>query len=777
MTYSNFRRLAAGAAGLALVAAGVAAFPSSSGAQGNSTPMHLEHVGTAFLQLNQSDQEIEDKEPSSAEIVDFTANGKELVYTDSLAGRLGFLDTSSTSNPRAGGTIDVPGDPTSVAVYKRWALVAITTNEDPDGDGPENEFDNPSGELLVISLHDREIVHSIELAGQPDAIAISPTGKYAAIAIENERDEDENGGLIPQDPPGMLQVVDLRGNPERWQVRDVDLTGLDGMFAASDPEPEFVDINDQDLAVVTLQENNHLAVVDLKSGEVISHFSAGSTTVDSVDNTEEELGPQGNGLISLTETVENRRREPDAVAWIDDDTFVTANEGDYEDEFGDEGGSRSFTLFNIDGTVEYEAGNTFEHLIASIGHYPEGRSENKGNEPEGLEVGTFQNRTLLFVASERANAVGVYEIIDGTPQFVQVLPTGIGPEGLKFRNGVLAVSAEADGFDDGFSARPFVTFFAMERIATPTYPYLVSALDEANGFAAPIPWVAQSALAGDPADPDTLYSTSDSFLAQSYVYEIDISSHPAVIVERIPVGGPDGAYDLEGLAARAEGGFWLASEGRVGNGSRPNSILRIDDDGTFVDAVELPDSLVAEATSSGFEGVAVTGTDANDDEMVYVVIQREWGDDEKGFVKLGRYRVATGEWTFVSYALDTVESPAGGWVGLSEITALPDGTFAIVERDNQLGLEARVKRIYGVDPAAAEWKAHGEELDVVGKTLLRDILADLDEASISVPDKVEGLGLTADGEVWLSTDNDGIDENYGETLLISIGSLAEALPN
>lgn len=744
-----------------------------SGAKGNSTPMFLEHAGTAFLQLNQSDEEIAAQQPSPAEIIDFTANGRELLYTDSLAGRLGFLDTASVSDPLASGTIDLPGDPTSVAVYKSWALVSTATNGD--------DFDDPTGELLVVSLKDRKIERSIELAGQPDAIAISPTGKYATIAIENERDEDQDGGFLPQDPPGVLQIVDLKGNPERWNVRDVDLSGLVGMFAADDPEPEFVDINDQDLAVVTLQENNHLAVVDLKSGKVVSHFSAGSTTVEFVDKTEEELGPQRKGLISLTETVEDRRREPDAVAWIDNDTFATANEGDYKDEFGVEGGSRSFTLFNIDGTVEYEAGNTFEHLIASIGHYPEGRSANKGNEPEGIEVGTFQNRTLLFVASERANAVGVYEMVDGQPEFVQVLPTGTGPEGLKFRNGVLAVSAEADGFDedpkDRFGVRPIVTFFEMERIATPTYPYLISALDKGNNFNAPIPWVAQSALAGDPVDPDTLYSTSDSFLAQSYVYEIDISSHPAMIVDRIAVGGPDGAYDLEGIAAREEGGFWLASEGRVGSRPRPNAILRVNDDGTIVDTVTLPGSLVEEATSSGFEGVAVTGTKGDGDEMVYVVVQREWKDDAPGFVKVGRYEVATSRWTFVSYKLDAVESPAGGWVGLSEITALPDGTFAIVERDNQLGLEARVKRIYGIDPNDAEWKAHGEDLVVVDKTLLRDILADLDDASISVPDKVEGLGLTADGDVWLSTDNDGVDENYGETLLFSLGSLDEAFTN
>lgn len=50
-----------------------------------------------------------------------------------------------------------------------------------------------------------------------------------------------------------------------------------------------------------------------------------------------------------------RKREPDAVKWIDDNHFATANEGDMD------GGSRGWTIFHKDGSVVYEAGNTFEH--------------------------------------------------------------------------------------------------------------------------------------------------------------------------------------------------------------------------------------------------------------------------------------------------------------------------------------------------------------------------------------------------------------------------------
>jgi hypothetical protein len=688
---------------------------------------------------------------TSAEIVDATPDGRTLVYTDAPLGRLGFIDIRRPSEPAPAGAIDMDGTPTSVATVGRYALAAVNTSP---------SFTAPSGELAVVDVRTREIVRTIPLAGQPDSIDVSPDERYAAIVIENERDEDVNDGLIPQLPGGMLQVLDLK----HWRLRTVPLTGLSAV-APSDPEPEYVDINDQNEAVVSLQENNHLAVVDLKAGVVRRHFPAGSVTLTDVDATEEELGPQGNGLIALDDTI-TKRREPDAVAWIDRDTFATANEGDYEDEDG-EGGSRGFTLFNERGWVEYESGASFEHEIVRAGHFPQGRAEDKGNEPEGLEVGTFGRRKLLFVGSERANVVGVYDVGGRRPEFQHVLATGIGPEGLKAieKRDLLAVSSETDLAADDLFIRSLVTLYEYDD-GSPSYPDIVS--EDEGGL--PIPWVALSGLAGDPRDPDTMWAVSDSFLAQAYIYRVDVDERPAEIEERIAVGGFD--FDIEGIAARPEGGFWLASEGRTNVGSsRPNLLVRTDASGAVLDTVPLPDSLVAGATSSGFEGVAVTGSAARGDETVYAVIQREWADDvPRGFVKIARYDVAGEEWTFARYPLDPVESPTGGFVGLSEVTLLPDKRHvAIVERDDRIALDARIKRVYAVDLRDVDWRPHGQTLDTVSKTLLRDVLDDLDERSISVPDKLEGLGITSRGEIFLATDNDGVDENFGESLFFSLG--------
>ena len=751
-------------AGAAVIVAGLAV-PAA--AQSDSP---LEHVGSFLVTSNLADGE-DWATPTSAEIVDVTADGSIALYTDSLTGRLGFVDISDPTAPAPLGAINV-GSPTSAAIVGDVALVSVSTGED---------FMNPSGELLVIDIASREVVAALPLSGQPDAVAVAPSGDYAAIAIENERDEDANDGLIPQLPAGTLDIVDLVGEPADWTVRSVDLTGL-AETAPEDPEPEFVDINTLDQAVVTLQENNHIAIVDLASGEVVNHFSAGSVDLEQVDLTEEELGPQGNGLIQFVESRQGIRREPDAVQWIDDERFVTANEGDYTDAEGEEGGSRGWTIFNLDGSVEYDAGNTFEHALAAAGHYPEGRSDAKGVEPEGIEVGTIGDTTYVFVASERGNAVGVYDVSAATPELVGALPTGIGPEGLKLTSdGVLVVTAEVDGFDeapeDQFPVRSVITLYGATTGAKP-YPQLVSATDESG---VPIPWVAISGMAGDPESADTVWAVSDSVLAQAYIYRIDVSSTPATIVERIAVGQPEpddltmGAYDLEGIAARPEGGFWLASEGRVSDdGSRPNLIVRVDADGAVVEGIELPAEATVGATSSGLEGVTVSGTEADGDETIWVVQQQPWENDAEGSVKIGRYDVATAAWTFAAYPLDAPESPAGGWVGLSEITLLPDGRLALVERDNQLGEMAALKRLYAIDPASVEFVPAGSELPLLQKTLLRDILPDLEAASISVPDKVESLAITSDGTVYLATDNDGVDENYGETVFISLGSVEEA---
>lgn len=684
-----------------------------------------------------------------AEIVDVTINGKQLVYTDAENGEIGFVDISDPANPVGEGTVDVGGEPTSLVVLDPLVLVGVNTSPD---------FVNPSGKLVVVHRNNRQIVAEHELGGQPDSVALSPDRKYAAIVIENERDEDENGGLIPQLPSGKLLIVDLHGAAKNWDISEADFSPLvTSAFAGTDLEPEFVDINKLNEAVVSFQENNHFAIVDLTTGKTINDFPGGSVELHNVDTNEEDL-------ITLDSTI-TKRREPDAVAWVDDDTFASANEGDYEDENGEEGGSRGFTLFNKNGTVEVESQEAFEHWVVSAGQYNEGRSENKGCEPESVEVGKFGHRSLLFVGSERCNIVGVYDVTTETPEPLQLLPTGIGPEGLKAipsRN-LFVASTETEVAED-VGIPTMINLFRLER--GPAYYPMIQSADDENGL--PIPWVALSGLGADPSDPDTLYAVSDSFLAAGFIYAVDVSSRPAVIFDRIEVTGASADLDLEGIAVGPDGNFWLGSEGNAG--SRPNLVLKVAPDGTVLEEISLPPALEDMRRGNGIEGIAVTPA------YVYVTIQRAWpdeGDTDKVNTKIGRYDLATGTWAFVHYPLEPEGD--GDWIGLSGIDPLPNGKFAVIERDKgwgpSTGFIAQLKAIYGVDLAAAEFRALDDPagLVTIEKKLLRDVLPDIEAASIFTSEKLEGLAVAADGKVYVVTDNDGVDDSTGETVFLPLG--------
>jgi hypothetical protein len=697
-----------------------------------------------------------------AEIIDVTTNNKQLIYTDADNEAIGFVGIVDPTNPVGQGTMDVGGEPTSLAILDPLVLVAINTSE---------SFVMPSGKLLVIHRNKREIVAEFELGGQPDSIAISPDKNYAAIVIENERDEDLDEGLLPQLPSGMLLILDMNGGVKNWSLRTANLMPVaDNAFEGTDLEPEYVDINHENEAVVTFQENNHLAVVDLVTGNTISQFSAGSVPLMNVDTKE-------NRLIELNTIIE-KRREPDGVTWIDHDSFATANEGDYEDEFGDEGGSRGFTVFNQDGTIEYESFEAFDHLTVLAGHYPDERSENKGNEPEAAEAGTYGNRNLLFIGSERANAVGVFDVTDGEPQLVQALPTGIGPEGLKAISGrnLFVASTESDEADAGIP-----TMVNIYRLVNdvPNYPQILSGPD---GDGLPYGWVALSGLTGDPSDADTLYAVSDSFLSRPFIYTVDVSMLPAMITDRLEVTGftppaNSTALDLEGIAVGPDGHFWLCSEGRA-DGSRLNLVLKVNSaTGAVMNEFELPEEF-DQPRNNGFEGLAVTGEAG--EEIVYVAIQRAWpneGDTDEVNTKIGRYDVALDEWTFVHYEFEPEGD--GDWIGLSELTLMPDGTFVVIERDKgwgpSTGFNAELKAMYTVDLENAEFRQYtdsGEspaDLVTVEKTLYFDALPTLQANSIWTAEKLEGFAVAADGETYLVTDNDGNDDATGETVFQGLG--------
>lgn len=128
-------------------------------------------------------------------------------------------------------------------------------------------------------------------------------------------------------------------------------------------------------------------------------------------------------------------------------------------------GGRSFSIFTTDGEMVFDSGSDFEDITAE--QYPDqfnndndesdpdGRSDNKGPEPEGLTIGRIGDSYYAFIGLERIGGVMVYDITDPTsPAFIQYInerdfsvdivadiengdaPAGaagdLGPEGLAF---------------------------------------------------------------------------------------------------------------------------------------------------------------------------------------------------------------------------------------------------------------------------------------------------------------------------------------------------------
>ena len=108
-------------------------------------------------------------EDSAAEII--ASDGQVLAYTNSDKGSVDFVNISNPSNPTAVTSVDVGGEPTRVAIHDGYAVAAVNTS---------SSFTNPSGKVVVIDMWDYKVVKEIALAGQPDAVSISPNGKFAA---------------------------------------------------------------------------------------------------------------------------------------------------------------------------------------------------------------------------------------------------------------------------------------------------------------------------------------------------------------------------------------------------------------------------------------------------------------------------------------------------------------------------------------------------------------------------------------------------------------------
>ena len=373
--------LVAGLASTALVGPG----PASARTSGSGRT--FERLATFPVYRNSPDPTTE----TVAEITAASTDGRTLISTDSPGERVTFTDISNPRRPQPAGALAVGGEPTSVAVYRSYALIAVNTSSElhrPERGSPGRLADRTARRWRASTL-----------GGQPDSVAISPAGarggSYAAIAIENERDEEVNDGEIPQLPGGFVVVRAAERRPGglagHADQPDSEPDRRSGIVAPEDPEPEYVTINQRNQVAVTLQENNGIAIIDLQTSKVLRAFTAGTVDLTGIDTVED-------GRIDLTGSQADVAREPDGIGWIGNGLLATANEGDLA------GGSRGWSIFDATtGSVVWDAGNTLER-IAIVGRPVSGEPVGEQGHRAGEHHGGNDRRPPVRLRRARSAA-------------------------------------------------------------------------------------------------------------------------------------------------------------------------------------------------------------------------------------------------------------------------------------------------------------------------------------------------------------------------------------
>jgi DNA-binding beta-propeller fold protein YncE len=400
----------------------------------------------------------------NAEIIDVSEDGQLLVFSNAARQSIGVVDLSNPVAPRLLGSVEVPGEPTSVAVSPdgQWALATVYADRPVDGEPPPDP--RLPGLLAVISLRDPaapELTSIIGIGHHPDSIALTSDGKelMAIIAIENEavwvsdelviKKPDANSVDISE--PGLVQIVKLNPrNAYSWSVTGLpiapDILSNALLINDSDPQPEYVALAPgRKMAAVSLQENNGILLIDLATPEIITAFSTDSVldrpadlrADDVVEFTQQyPADATGQPLAGM--------RFPDAIAFSPDGQYLlSADEGEAPLT-----GGRGFSIWSLTGELVWSDDGQTEQQAAAAGFYPDSESAKRGIEIEGITAGRFGSRDFAFAVSEEGSFLAIYDISNVyAPEFVQILSTGSKPESVEAipaRN-LVAVAAEGSG--------------------------------------------------------------------------------------------------------------------------------------------------------------------------------------------------------------------------------------------------------------------------------------------------------------------------------------------
>lgn len=370
-------------------------------------------------------------------------------------------------------------------------------------------------------------INSVTVGALPDMLTFTPDGNRVLVANEGEAD----GGI---DPVGSVSIIDLSGGVGSASVNNLGFGGFNAAAieadggrifesaasVAQDLEPEYIAVSpDGATAFVGLQENNAVAKIDILAGSVEEiqglGFKDHSLPGNELDASDDDgiIGnlqnwplfgmyqpdgmdaySVGGQLYYVTANEGDSRDEddrikdltldlvafPDAATLADDDQLGrlevstidgdTDSDGDFDELYSY--GARSFSIWDEDGNLVYDSGSLIESIIATQfpDRWQENRSDNKGPEPEAIEIVEFNNWYYALVGLERTDGFMIFDITDPNAPVYQDYILTLGdeaPEGIAFAQvmedssggwGYLAVANEES---------QTVTLYRVEAVSLP----------------------------------------------------------------------------------------------------------------------------------------------------------------------------------------------------------------------------------------------------------------------------------------------------------------------
>ena len=219
------------------------------------------------------------------------------------------------------------------------------------------------------------ILGSVTVGSKPDMLTFSADGNKVLVANEGER----SAAADAADPEGSVSIIDLTAGPaaatvttasfaafndKLAELRDSGVrlfagqTGFENVTVAQDLEPEYISIAPDGLtAFVTLQENNAIGILDLRTGQFTDIVPLGLKSFFNLpfDGSDRDGAGNTTSVNLQTGRPVYGQYMPDSISSFTGADgkayFVIANEGDDRDDFINPDETARVSTLNLDATA------------------------------------------------------------------------------------------------------------------------------------------------------------------------------------------------------------------------------------------------------------------------------------------------------------------------------------------------------------------------------------------------------------------------------------------